>query len=377
MTGTTNGLNIPGPTEYPDRSATPLRTVAQAATLWDVEPGYLNTSSYGPPPRPGWDALQEALDDWRLGRTGWEPWAQAVEVSRRRFADLVGVAAEQVATGAAVSQLIAPIATALPDGSRVLTPDIEFTSAVFPFAAHADRGVTVTTAPAASLADTIDRNVDVVVYSAVQSATGEVADIDAITAAARAVGALTVLDTSQATGWLRVDPDAADLQVCAAYKWLCSPRGTAFLVHHPTLADRHPGIEARLKPLAAGWFAGEDIHGTYYGLPLRLAPDARRFDISPAWHCWVGAAPALEVLASAGVTAIGRHNIGLANHFLAATGHPASNSAIVSVPADQAAVDRLTGAGVRFGVRAGRVRMAFHLYSTVADVELAVAALTG
>jgi hypothetical protein len=48
-------------------------TVAQAAALWDVEPGYLNTSSYGPPPRPAWDALQRSLDDWRAGRTSWDP----------------------------------------------------------------------------------------------------------------------------------------------------------------------------------------------------------------------------------------------------------------------------------------------------------------
>src|SRR5664279_1328439 len=123
------------------------------------------------------------------------------------------------------------------------------------------------------------------------------ADVAAISQAARDVGALSVMDTSQAIGWLPVDPNAADLQVCAAYKWLCSPRGTAFLVHHPALAERHPLIPSRLRPLAAGWFAGEVPHESYYGPPLRLARDARRFDISPAWHCWVGAAPALQVLA--------------------------------------------------------------------------------
>jgi len=42
-------------------------TVTQAAALWDVEPGYLNSSSYGPPPRPGWDAMQLGLEQWRYG----------------------------------------------------------------------------------------------------------------------------------------------------------------------------------------------------------------------------------------------------------------------------------------------------------------------
>ena len=288
-------------------------TVPQAAALWDVEPGYLNTSSYGPPPRPAWDALQQALGDWRTGRTSWEPWADSVALSRNDFAAMAGVDPASVATGAAVSQLLAPIANAIPDGSRVLVPDIEFTSNIFPWAVHADRGVTVRTAPADRLADAIGPDVDVVAYSAVQSATGEVADMAAIAGAARDAGALTVVDASQAIGWLPVNPNAADLLVCAAYKWLCSPRGTAFLVHHPTLVDRHPAITERLKPLAAGWFAGDVVHESYYGPPLRLAGDARRFDISPAWHCWVGTAPALQVLSSAGVTAVGEHNIALAN----------------------------------------------------------------
>lgn len=353
----------------------PASTVAQAAALWDVEPGYLNTSSYGPPPRPGWDAMQQGLEQWRFGRTTWEPWADSVQQSRELFAALVGVDASTVATGASVSQLLAPIATALPDGSRILMPDIEFTSDVFPFAVQADRGIDIRTAPADQLATAIGPDTDVVVYSAVQSATGEVADIPAITQAARRHGALTIVDSTQATGWLEIDPDAADLLVCAGYKWLCSPRGTAFLVHHPLLSQRHPELTARLKPLAAGWFAGRDVHDSYYGLPLRLADDARRFDISPAWHCWMGTAPALGVLASVGVAAIGRHNVALANEFLTALDQPPSNSAIVTVPADDAALVRLTAAGVRFGVRAGRARIAFHLYSTPWDAQLAVHAL--
>ncbi len=352
-------------------------SVAAAAALWDVEPGYLNTSSYGPPPRPGWDALQQALEDWRTGRTSWEGWAAAVQTCREAFAGLVGVDPACVATGSAVSQLLAPAAAAVPDGSTVLVPDVEFTSGVFPFAVHADRGVTIRTAPANRLADAIGPGIDVVAVSAVQSATGEVADLPAISAAAREVGALMIVDATQAIGWLPVDLDCAGLLVCAAYKWLCAPRGTAYLVHHPQLPDRHPDFTGRLKPLAAGWFAGDVVADSFYGPPLRLAADARRFDISPAWHCWVGAAPALEVFRAVGVAAVHEHNVALANAFLTGLDQPPSNSAVVSVPADAAAVERLTAAGVRFGIRAGRVRVAFHLYSSGDDVAVAVASLRG
>ena len=41
------------------------------------------------------------------------------------------------------------------------------------------------------------------------------------------------------------------------------------------------------------------------------------------------------------------------------------------------AAERLAAAGVRTAVRAGRVRASFHVYNTDADVDAAVAALTG
>lgn len=33
-----------------------------------------------------------------------------------------------------------------------------------------------------------------------------------------------------------------------------------------------------------------------HGGPLRPASDARRFDVSPAWHAWVAATPALRLV---------------------------------------------------------------------------------
>jgi hypothetical protein len=38
------------------------------------------------------------------------------------------------------------------------------------------------------------------------------------------------------------------------------------------------------------------VHGSYYGSRMELAENARRFDQSPSWFCYVGAAPALELV---------------------------------------------------------------------------------
>ena len=206
-------------------------------------------------------------------------------------------------------------------------------------------------------------------FSLVQSADGAVAPYDEIVAAARAHDALVAVDATQACGWLPFDAALADAVVVGTYKWLMAPRGAA-------LAYLAPALRERMRPDAAGWYAGKDPHASYYGPPLRLADDARRFDISPAWFTWVGTAPALELVAAIGPAAIGAYDVALANRFLAGLGRPPGRSAIVAVEVPDAQ-RRLARAGVRAAVRAGRVRASFHLYSTEADVDLALDALTG
>ena len=132
----------------------------------------------------------------------------------------------------------------------------------------------------------------------------------AAVAARRAGTARCVIaDATQAVGWLpAVHAEYADALVCGAYKWLMSPRGTALLATTPELAER-------MVPLLAGWYAGEDPDDSYYGLPLRLAKDARRFDLSPGWFDWVGTATSLAVIESIGVAAVHAHDVALANRF--------------------------------------------------------------
>lgn len=342
---------------------------AQTQRLWLAEPGWLDTASYGLPPTPAWDALQAALDEWRSGRGNWERWSASTEVARRSFARLMGVEASAVAIGGAASELVGLVAASLPDRARVVVPEVEFTSNLFPWLVQAERGVEVVTVPTSRLAEAVDANTTVVAFSVVQSATGEVADLASILAAAHHHGALVVGDATQACGWLPLDASAFDAVVCGAYKWLMSPRGSAFATFSPRLA-------AGLRPIFAGWYAGEDIHDSYYGPPLRLAGTARRFDVSPSWFCWVGTAAALGTLEEIGIEAVHAHDLALANRFCAGLGLPGTDSAIVSCEVAAGDAERLSRAGVRVTTRAGRLRASFHLYNTEADVDAALEALS-
>jgi selenocysteine lyase/cysteine desulfurase len=334
--------------------------IDEARRLWEPELIYLNTASFGLPPRPAWDALQAALDDWRAGRTSWEGWNEATQAARASFARLCGVPVDRVAVGGTVSGLVGLVAASVPDGTSVLSTEEEFTSLLWPFMAQG-RGVEVRCVPVRRLAEAIDGRTDLVAFSAVQSSTGEVADLDAVAAAAAHHGALTLVDATHACGWLPFDGSRFDAFVSAAYKWLMSPRGTAFMGLRPALLER-------LTPNAAGWYAGEDPHASYYGPPLRLAGSARRLDASPAWFSWVGTAPALEVVLELGVEAIHEHDLRLANLFRAGLGLPAGDSAIVAadVPGSE---ERLRGSGVMAAARAGRLRTSWHVYNTEDDVE--------
>jgi selenocysteine lyase/cysteine desulfurase len=266
-----------------------------------------------------------------------------------------------------VSGLIAQVALAIPDDAHVLAPEPEFTSLLFPFLAQQDRGVRVTVVPLEQLVTRIDDDIDVVAVSAVQSSTGELADLDAIAAAAEQHDALTVIDATHAIGWLPLDATRFDALACAAYKWLMSPRGTAFL----TLT---PALQERLNPDQAGWYAAANPLTDQFGPPLRLATTARRFDTSPAWFSWVGTEPALRVINEIGVATIQEHDLRLANRFREGLGQPPGDSAIVTSDIADAS-EKLAKAGIMAAARNGRLRASFHLYNTDADVDEALTAL--
>ena len=267
--------------------------------------GFLNTPTYGLPPRFLVDALADCIGRWQNGTMDVPSFDADVGAGRAGYAALTGVPADSVAMGATVSGVLGLVAAAIPDGSRVVTLPGEFTSTTFPFAAQAGRGITVTELPADELVSAA-ADFDVVTASLVQSANGAVLDMDSLRRTVAGTDTLTIIDITQALGWKRVDLGWVDVTAAAVYKWLLSPRGTAWM----SLSDR---VSRIMTPHAANWYAGQDPWQTIYGLPLRLADDARRFDVSPTWFSALGAGLTLPWLASLDGAAIEAHTVGLAN----------------------------------------------------------------
>jgi selenocysteine lyase/cysteine desulfurase len=357
------------PTRQRSRRKIGLLSLQAAQKEFEPTGVYLNTASIGLPPRRAVEALNEAVETWRTGRAEAAGYDELVNRARQRFASLVGTTSERVAIGNQVSTFTALVATALSDGARVLVAEEDFASVLFPFFAHADRGIRVQAVPLAGLVDAIGPGVDLVAVSAVQSADGRLVPggLEALASAAAHHGCLTYVDATQAVGWLPFRADRFDFVSCAAYKWLLSPRGTAFGVIRPERLSM-------LRPLYAGWYAGDDPWTSIYGPPFRLAKDARRLDISPAWLSWAGTVPALDLLAEVGIAAIYGHDLALANALRGRLGLPPGDSAIVTVAAE-GELERLRAAGIKASVRAGAVRLSFHLHNSEADVDAVARAL--
>jgi len=331
---------------------------------------YLAACTVGLPSRATVRAVRADLETAASGRPDVAAATRAVENARSAYARIVRSPIGEVAIASQTSVMVSLIAAAVPDGAEVLCPEDDFASLVAPFA-QAGRGIRLRTAPLEHLADAVSRETWLVAFSLAQSATGEVADAAGIAAAAARAGAFTLCDLTQAAGWLPVDATMFDATVCHAYKWLCCPRGVGFLTVGPALARL-------LRPVQAGWYSGDDPWSSCYGTGAPLAPDARRFDVSPAWQAFVGAAPALEMFADADITELYAHTTGLAARFRAGMGlpQPSRPSAIVTWPdATGDALAHFAAHGITASGRAGRARVAFHVFNDEVDVDRALHAL--
>lgn len=320
---------------------------------------YLDTASVGLPPARVVDAVRADLERWAAGAARAPSYDAPVDAARASYARLLSMPAESVAIGSQVSVMAGMVAAALDPGARVVCAEEDFTSVLFPFLA---RDLDVRAVPLDRVAEAIDGDTALVAVSAVQSADGRVADMDAIAAAAGHHGALSFIDATQATGWLPIDGSRFDVVATATYKWLTSPRGAALM----TVSDR---ILDRMPPHAAGWYAGDDRWDALYGPPLRLAKAARRLDVSPAWSCWVGTAASLEIFEERTVPAVNAHDVGLANTLRERLGLPPSDSAMVSLAVDNDAARRLRDAEIVAASRNGRLRLSFQLHNTPGDVD--------
>lgn len=239
--------------------------------LFLLDPGvvYLNHGSFGATPRPVFAAYQE----WqrRLER---QPVAFLLDELPGHLADARRDLARFLHAGhddlvyvpnATFGVNVVARSLELGPGDEVLTTDHEYGACynVWDFLSH-KRGFDVVrqpiSFPAASdeaileeLWQGVTPRTRVIFISHITSSTALRLPVNAICARARRGGILTIVDGAHAPGQIPLDLQAidADFYTGNAHKWLCAPKGAAFLYTRP---DKQPLVE----PLVVGWGWGEE-----------------------------------------------------------------------------------------------------------------------
>jgi hypothetical protein len=137
----------------------------------------------------------------------------------------------------------------------------------------------------------------------------------------------------------------------------------------------------RLRPYAASWRSTSSPYSSYYGAELDdLAPGAARFDLSLAWHSWVGARESLRFLLTVPEEDRRSWCVGLASELAESLGLSPTGSSVLGIPVagDTPDVRELfRSAGVVASMPLGQVRVSFHVYNRPNDVSTVASVLHG
>ena len=231
------------------------------------------------------------------------------------------------------------------------------------------------------LARVVGSKTRIIAVSYVSYLTGERVDLKALREKADQVDALLVVDFTQASGYLPIDASVADFAFSACYKWMLGITGVAVAYWNRA---RQPGW----TPASAGWHSFAPGSRGYDTIPA-LKPDAMRFTRGNPAHCPIYVLnSALSYLANYDVGVIQRHvqaltiallaELAVRQYALTTPHDPARHGASVCfTSADAAGIVRtLSDRGVYAWNGQGRVRISFHGYNSMADVERVVQALS-
>jgi selenocysteine lyase/cysteine desulfurase len=359
---------------------------------------FLNHAGVAPLPQPAVEAMVSIAGE--LARDGSvADFEDRLEGVRSAAARLMQVPAADVAFVKNTTEGLAFVASGLEwsPGDRVVVPDFEFPSTVYPWLALADRGVTVDRVgpegpgrrvPLKAFRKAIEAGPapKVVTTSWVQYGRGWRTDLAALAELAHSAGALLCVDAIQGLGVVPAEFDrwGVDFASADAHKWLLGPSGTGVLYVRASCLDR-------LRPLEPGW-ASVRHREDWENLELVWDSTARRLEGGSANTAGIMAmGAAMEVLLDTGVDAIWRHVQALGDRLcegLAGIGasvlsdrSAGGRSGIVTFAvegADPAALnDALGERGIVCSPRGGGIRVSPHGYNDQEEIDRLVEAVAG
>jgi selenocysteine lyase/cysteine desulfurase len=287
-----------------------------------------------------------------------------------------------------VSHSISSVASALDfsgERRRVIVSELDFPTEGHIWLAQQRRGAEVVflpsedgqTVPPEAYIDAIDERTAMVCLNRVFYRSGALLDVAPICAAARAAGALSMVDDYHGAGALPVDVAelGCDLYTAGVLKWICGGPGMSFLYVRE-------GVVPRLEPTMTGWWGQSEPFG-FDPRRLDYHPTARRFELGThAAPVAFLAQGGLELILEAGVDRIRARQVELGERVIARAdeaGMPVrtprdpdrrggSSTLEVGAGAGELA-ERLFSRDVCVDARGAGIRVAPHFFNSEEDVD--------
>ncbi|MET8468125.1 aminotransferase class V-fold PLP-dependent enzyme [Streptomyces sp. NPDC006422] len=336
-------------------------------------------------------ALQEFQWSMRSHGAPWAAWMERVDAARAAFAAHIGATADEIAVVSCASEGAYQVASTL-DWSRrpgLVTTDMEFPSVAHVWLAQERRGARVRhvpdedgVVPARAYADAVDASTNLVSIPLVSYRNGVRLPVAETVGAARAAGARVFVDAYQGLGVLPVDVRQLDCDylVCGALKYLLGVPGIAFLYVRG-------GVRDEVAPQLTGWFGRVDPFG-FDPRTLDFPDTARRFETgTPSIPSAYAAAAGLRTLAEVDakdveahvreLTAYAHARLAERGEILASPADPELRGPQVAIadPAPDATAAALAERRIVTSPRGTLLRVSFHYYNTLADIDALVTAL--
>ncbi|MEU0871958.1 aminotransferase class V-fold PLP-dependent enzyme [Nocardia brasiliensis] len=353
---------------------------------------YLNHAGICPLPQPSVDAMHRRATEVSLdGEFTYAAHSAEIERVRSAAARLLGVPRTDVAFVKNTTTGLGMIANGLDwsPGDRVVVPDLEFPSTLYPWLALADRGVVVDRVrpvgpggklPIEAFAERIQAGPPpkLVVTSWVQFGRGWRVDLAELGRICEAAGTLLCADVIQGLGVIPAELArwGVDFAMADGHKWLLGPEGSGVLY------VRGSRLEL-LRPLEPGWNSVAHRED-WDNLELVFDDTARRLEGGMPNVTGIAALGAsIDLLLDAGIAAIWAHVDQLCEQACAELTSigatvltdrcPEGRSGIVSVHLDGAPIpllaSRLQAEGIAVSARAGGLRVSPHGYNTTQDID--------
>lgn len=344
---------------------------------------YLNSCSQGALSTDVQAGLEAYTASWHEQGSPWELWVDEYEKARTAFAKFINASPDEVAIVTSASAGINSIASALDfrERNRIILGEFEFPTMGQIWLAQQVRGAEVqfvsaegNDIPLANYDSMIDRDTLLVPLTRVCFKNGFRADVDSIVHIAHRSGALVMLDDYQDCGTRPIDVKAlnVDFFVTGTLKYLLGPPGLAFMYVRKELISS-------LVPTITGWFAQSNPFA-FDPKVLDLSPTARRFESgSPSVPNVYAAVPGFQLLQEVGMENVGNHIRELTQSLLqsarelgirAKTPADSVGPLVVLQSKDSnALVQKLADSNIVASNRHDGLRISFHVYNTMADVD--------